>query len=81
MNITVQSYLGNLDFGVITCRELVPDAWQIVAYLGDALDELVAAARPAPAREAPIKKESAKKGSAKKAVKNVSVKKAVKRRA
>ena len=76
MNITVQSYLGNLDFGVITCRELVPDAWQIVAYLGDALDELVAAARPAPAREAPIKKVSAKK-----AAKKVSAKKAVKRRA
>ncbi len=69
MNITVQSYLGNLDFGVITCRELVPDAWQIVAYLGDALDELVAAARPAPTPLAPVKKVAARKVSSKKAVK------------
>ena len=45
MNITVQSYLGNLDFGVITCRELVPDAWQIVDYLADALAELLTCAR------------------------------------
>jgi len=41
MNITVQSYLDQLDFGVITCRELVSDPWRIARYLGEALEELV----------------------------------------
>jgi diacylglycerol O-acyltransferase / wax synthase len=45
INITVQSYRGTLDFGVITCRELVPDAWVITRYLADALQTLVVAAR------------------------------------
>lgn len=40
MNITVQSYLDQLDFGVITCRELVSDPWRITRYLGEALEEL-----------------------------------------
>jgi WS/DGAT/MGAT family acyltransferase len=56
LNITVQSYRGGLDFGVISCRELVPDAWTIVDHLADALDELLAAARTreaAPADGAP----------------------------
>jgi hypothetical protein len=41
LNITVQSYLDQLDFGVITCRELVSDPWKIARYLGEALEELV----------------------------------------
>jgi diacylglycerol O-acyltransferase / wax synthase len=40
LNITVQSYLDQLDFGVITCRELVSDPWKIARYLGEALEEL-----------------------------------------
>lgn len=44
MNITVQSYRNALDFGVVTCRELVPDAWKIITYLGEALDEYTALA-------------------------------------
>ncbi len=47
MNITVQSYRDALDFGVVTCRELVPDAWKIISYLRDALDEYVALAASA----------------------------------
>ena len=27
LNITVQSYRDHLDFGLIACRELVPDLW------------------------------------------------------
>src|SRR5262249_32633967 len=38
LNITVQSYLDQLDFGVITCRELVSDPWKIARYLGEALE-------------------------------------------
>jgi diacylglycerol O-acyltransferase / wax synthase len=30
LNITVQSYLDTLDFGLIACRELVPDLWAMV---------------------------------------------------
>jgi WS/DGAT/MGAT family acyltransferase len=44
LNMTVQSYLGNLDFGIIACRELVPDLWALCDYLGDAMDELLKAA-------------------------------------
>ena len=30
LNMTVQSYNGNLDFGFIGCWELVPDVWSLV---------------------------------------------------
>jgi diacylglycerol O-acyltransferase / wax synthase len=42
LNITLFSYDGHLDFGLIACREMVPDVWNLVGYLQDALDELVA---------------------------------------
>ena len=35
------SYDGALDFGLIACRELVPDVWNLIGYLRDALDELL----------------------------------------
>jgi diacylglycerol O-acyltransferase len=41
LNITLFSYDGALDFGLIACRELVPDVWNLVGYLRDALDELL----------------------------------------
>jgi diacylglycerol O-acyltransferase len=40
LNITVMSYRGGLHFGVIACRELVPDVDRIVDYLADELDAL-----------------------------------------
>ena len=30
LNITVHSYLDRLDFGLVACRELVPDLWHLV---------------------------------------------------
>ena len=45
LNITVWSYLGTLYFGLISCRELMPDLWDLAGLLPEALDELVAAAR------------------------------------
>ena len=42
LNITLFSYDGALDFGLIACREMVPDVWNLIGYLRDALDELVA---------------------------------------
>ncbi|HEX4901303.1 MAG TPA: WS/DGAT domain-containing protein, partial [Acidimicrobiales bacterium] len=42
LNITLLSYDGHLDFGLIACREMVPDVWNLVRYLAEALEELVA---------------------------------------
>jgi WS/DGAT/MGAT family acyltransferase len=47
LNITVQSYNGSLDFGIIACRELVPDVWDLIDYLGDSLQELKEAVKKA----------------------------------
>ena len=46
LNITVQSYNGNLDFGVIVCRDLVPDVWHVTDLLQAAMAELLAATKP-----------------------------------
>lgn len=40
LNITVFSYDGRLDIGLVVCRELVPDVWNLVGYFRDALAEL-----------------------------------------
>jgi hypothetical protein len=40
LNITVQSYRDHLDFGLIACRELVPDLWDLAGYFPEALEEL-----------------------------------------
>ena len=42
LNMTVQSYNGNLDFGFIACRELVPDVWLLTDLLHAAMKELLA---------------------------------------
>jgi WS/DGAT/MGAT family acyltransferase len=41
LNITVQSYNGNLDFGIIGDRELVPDVWALTDTLHESMDELL----------------------------------------
>jgi diacylglycerol O-acyltransferase len=40
LNITVMSYFGNLDFGIVADREQVPDVWSLMGWLGEALEEL-----------------------------------------
>jgi diacylglycerol O-acyltransferase / wax synthase len=50
LNMTVQSYNGNLDFGFIACRELVPDLWVMADLLHESMQELLDAAEPKPAR-------------------------------
>ncbi len=77
LNVTLFSYHGSLDFGLIACREMVPDVWNIIGYLQDAMAEMVAMvpttetaeapAKKAPAKKAPAKKAPAKKAPAKKA--------------
>jgi WS/DGAT/MGAT family acyltransferase len=49
LNITVISNDGQLDVGLIACRELVPDVWDLADDLPVALAELLAAARQADA--------------------------------
>ncbi len=44
LNITVQSYLDTLDFGLVSCRELVPDVWDLADLLITEIDELAKAA-------------------------------------
>lgn len=54
INITVFSYDGRVDFGIIADRDMVPDVWDLIDYLRDALDELTALAgerRPAARRD------------------------------
>ncbi len=44
LNITVMSYLDQVDIGVVACPQLTPDAGEIPAHLEAALDELIALA-------------------------------------
>ncbi|NEA26177.1 WS/DGAT/MGAT family O-acyltransferase [Actinomadura bangladeshensis] len=45
LNITVFSYDGKVNIGIVACRDLVPDPSEIVDHLVDALDELKALSR------------------------------------
>jgi len=40
LNVTVQSYLDTLDFGLVSDRDLVPDVWDMVDYMVDDLHAL-----------------------------------------
>ena len=46
LNITVQSYLDTLDFGLVACRELVPDLWELLDMCVDEIQILLAACTP-----------------------------------
>lgn len=45
LNITLFSYDGELNFGLIACREVVPDVAKLIDYLREALDELLILAK------------------------------------
>jgi WS/DGAT/MGAT family acyltransferase len=49
LNLTVQSYLGNLDFGLTADRKAVPDIGVLADYLIESYAELKAAALPSKA--------------------------------
>src|SRR5438445_4005781 len=40
LNITVWSYCGSLNFGIVSCQELMPDLWRLTDHIHDALEEL-----------------------------------------
>ena len=44
LNITVWSYMDQMNFAAIACRDLLPDVHQVVDRLADSLDELLKAA-------------------------------------
>jgi diacylglycerol O-acyltransferase / wax synthase len=45
VNITVLSNMGNVDFGVIACRDTVPEVWRIADGLAEGVGLLLKAAR------------------------------------
>jgi hypothetical protein len=40
LNITVMSYCGKLDVGIVADREQMPDVGDLMAWLQDGIDEL-----------------------------------------
>ena len=44
LNITVMSYCGQLDFGIVADREQMPDAWPLIDWLREAVEEFKPAA-------------------------------------
>jgi WS/DGAT/MGAT family acyltransferase len=63
LNITVQSYLGTLDFGLVSCRELVPDLGHLVDLCVDEVRLLLEACQPKATKRSG-KKRAAGKGAA-----------------
>jgi diacylglycerol O-acyltransferase / wax synthase len=49
LNITVLSYVDNINWGFIACRELMPDLWDLADAIGQAQAELLKAAQALPA--------------------------------
>lgn len=87
LNITVQSYAGALDFGLIACRQAMPDVANFAAMLEVAHQQLLDLAREKIAEDAPeaeeiapaaVKKPSVKKASAIKPAVKAALKAAVK---
>jgi WS/DGAT/MGAT family acyltransferase len=63
LNITLFSYHGSLDFGLVACREMVPDVWNLITYLQEALAEMVALVPDSPATGGAAARRPAAKGS------------------
>ena len=67
LNMTVMSYMGSMFFGLVACRETVPEVWNIAHYLNDTLEELKKAADRAtkPVGKASVPKTAPRKAPAK----------------
>lgn len=71
LNITLSSYDGALNFGILSCRDAVDDLWSLMRAIEISSEELLAATRadadtaPALADEPAKKKPAAKKSAAK----------------
>ena len=64
LNITVLSYMDNVDVGFMACRELIPDVWSLAAYVQDSMDELLTAVSKIEAPAVEAKPAKAKKKAA-----------------
>ena len=40
LNITVMSYCGHLDFGILADRDQMPDLWSLIGWLREGLTDL-----------------------------------------
>jgi diacylglycerol O-acyltransferase / wax synthase len=63
LNITVHSYLDRLDFGLVACRELVPDLWDMVDLHIAEIETLLEATAPKTTTPAPSPKKGKKPAS------------------
>lgn len=54
LNITVQSYNGSLDYGLIACRRAVPDVADLADFVVDEHRRLYEAAMKEPSTDAPV---------------------------
>jgi WS/DGAT/MGAT family acyltransferase len=45
LNMTLMSYNGSLDFGIVADREMVPDVWSLIDSLGEELELLMKVAQ------------------------------------
>jgi diacylglycerol O-acyltransferase len=59
LNVTVLSNDGHLDVGIIACRELAPELWELADDLPLALDELLTVARERQPAQKPMHKQPA----------------------
>ena len=64
LNITVMSYCGQLHFGIVADREMMPDVWDLIGWLGEELELLSPGAAPAPAAAKPEPAPRAKRSTA-----------------
>ncbi len=66
LNMTVMSYMGTMNFGLVACAETIPNVESVARYLDDSLDELMklANAQTAPEKPKAAKKAATKKGAA-----------------
>lgn len=90
LNITVQSYLGGMDFGLVACRELMPDLEELldmhmeeieVLFEAAGLERSPGEAAPGAVKAAPKKKAPAKKRAPATSTKETSTKKATTKKA
>jgi hypothetical protein len=52
LNITVMSYDGHLDFGIVADREQMRDVWKLIEWLEESLNELKPRTRERPVKQA-----------------------------
>jgi len=61
LNITVMSYCGSLDFGLVGDPEQMPDLWALMDWLREALEELKPRRKPRAERPAKPRRDQPKR--------------------